>query len=991
MDLSALTIAALLLADPAPPAPSAPDAKILLAPDASPREVLAAREVQRYVYLRAGRLLPIVPAPAAPTGDAIIVARKDRPILAAALPDPAATATIASLGPQQFMLKTVDLSPGTKVLVLAGGDDIGTLYAAYRFAERLGVRFAIDGDAVPDGTIPLDLSGPDEVGRPLFELRGLLPFHDFPEGPDWWSRDEWKSVIAQAAKLRLNFIGLHTYPKGALGPEPTVWIGLPEDCEPDGTVRTSDATSWHNTQRFTDYGCYRPEKTNEFSFGAAEVFEADDFGPEINGPDDFPVPRTPEGAVALMNRAGSMLRDVFAYARGMGFRTCAGTEGPLNIPESVKKRLADLKLDPADPATVERLYEGMFLRIARAYPIDHYWIWGHEGEIDPGAFLKDLRCALSAAKKARAPFGMAICGWGWITSNFPALDGALPKDVAFSAINLDVGQAPVSPGFGRLEGRPRWAIPWFEDDPALIAPQLWVGRMRKDAADALAYGCTGLMGLHWRTRVLGPNIGALARAAWDQKGWGDPAPETPSDPGKVSVLGGQVVSFPGAAVAGTDRTPLYRDVRFDLDGYRVPLPAGKYAVTLRFCEPAYNAAGKRVFGVKLQGRTVLEHLDVFARAGANRALDLSFSDIEVSDGWLRIDFIREVEFPCIAAFSAEGPGGRRAVNCGGPAFEDFEADPAPAPRVRFLPVLDFYRDWAAAHFGPKASEEAAAIFAGLDGRFPRPCDWNLGPGVISVNPAAWEAVEPGYRFAGEFARLRPKIRGAGNLERFDWWLETFRFARAMARLGCARGELDRIIARIDGELDREKKSRMAREEALPLRLALVPLLGEMVGHLLATLHNTSEMGMIVNVEQQSMLRAKLLTVHDEKLAGILGGPLPPEARPWKEYRGPPRLIVPTRRPSLAAGEPLRLKVIALAPEKPVGITAFWRPLGRGEFSRTPLAHRSRGVYEVVLPAPTSGESFEYYVEMSLRDGTSVRYPTSAPVLNLTVVIDPLPQ
>ena len=27
-------------------------------------------------------------------------------------------------------------------------------------------------------------------------------------------------------------------------------------------------------------------------------------------------------------------------------------------------------------------------------------------------------------------------------------------------------------------------------------PQLWVGRIRQDAADAAKYGCTGLMGIH---------------------------------------------------------------------------------------------------------------------------------------------------------------------------------------------------------------------------------------------------------------------------------------------------------------------------------------------------------------------------------------------------------------------------------------------------------------------------------------------------------------
>ena len=102
------------------------------------------------------------------------------------------------------------------------------LYGAYAFVEKLGVRFQIDGDVIPDTRIPLALPVLDETHQPLFELRGLQPFHDFPEGPDWWTLDDWKAILGQAAKMRMNFVGLHTYPfqNKDLGPEPTVWIGL---------------------------------------------------------------------------------------------------------------------------------------------------------------------------------------------------------------------------------------------------------------------------------------------------------------------------------------------------------------------------------------------------------------------------------------------------------------------------------------------------------------------------------------------------------------------------------------------------------------------------------------------------------------------------------------------------------------------------------------------------------------------------------------------
>ena len=99
-------------------------------------------------------------------------------------------------------------------------------------------------------------------------------------------------------------------------------------------------------------------------------------------------------------------------------------------------------------------------------------------------------------------------------------DKILPKDIAVSCINRQVGNTPVDAGFAEVTGRGKWAIPWLEDDPGLTAPQLWAGRMRRDAYDARRYGCDGLLGIHWRTRVLGPTVAALAQASWRQDIWG---------------------------------------------------------------------------------------------------------------------------------------------------------------------------------------------------------------------------------------------------------------------------------------------------------------------------------------------------------------------------------------------------------------------------------------------------------------------------------------
>jgi hypothetical protein len=55
------------------------------------------------------------------------------------------------------------------------------------------------GDIIPDISVGQQFELPDvkEVGEPEFEIRGLQPFHDFPEGPDWWGAEEYKAIISQ--------------------------------------------------------------------------------------------------------------------------------------------------------------------------------------------------------------------------------------------------------------------------------------------------------------------------------------------------------------------------------------------------------------------------------------------------------------------------------------------------------------------------------------------------------------------------------------------------------------------------------------------------------------------------------------------------------------------------------------------------------------------------------------------------------------------------
>lgn len=975
-----LTIAALLLCNAA-------NAAVVVSTPAkpSPMERLASLELQRYIYLRTGKL-PEVSNRA--SSERIIVAKKGSSIIAKAVAKEAKT-----LGAQQYLIRTTR-SAGRTTWWIVGGDEVGTLYGAYKFAEELGVRFYLHGDAMPDQPLT-KLPAVNETGKPLFSIRGIQPFHDFPEGPDWWNTDDYLAYISQLAKMRMNFIGLHCYPGGMA--EPSVWIGTPSDVDRTGHVTSSYPSRWANTALDGAWG-YKATPTSDYCCGASLIFPSDKYGPDVQG-NSLPAPTTPEQCNTVFNNSRAMFNSAFSLAKSIGVKTCVGTETPLTIPAAVAERLKQQGKNPADPNVTQELYKGIFTRIARAYPVDYYWLWTPEGWTWSGnndqqlkATTDDIQAALSALDSIGNPLTLATCGWvlGPV-NNRAALNAFLPKQCPMSCINRSVGHSPVEAAFGDISGRPKWAIPWMENDPVLTAPQPWVGRMRFDAADAKRLGCTGLLGIHWRTKAMAENVSALAQAGWDQPyvpvGFADSrtAPDRRTGP-----LGGQVVTY-GDPVAGTDNVPVYQSVRYNTDGYHLNVPNGTYTVILQFNEPHYGEPGKRVFGVKLQGKTVIDRLDMFAKVGKDKVLDYTYPDTTVTDSMLAIDFIRIVEFPCIAGIVIDGrtSGGlhySRKINCGGDRYKDYEADKVESgdkSDQRSMPTEDFYIDFARASFGNAVAVDAGKIMAKIDGRgLPEPVGWIGGPGCVRTNRDPWDKTRESYAFVDKFAALRTRIKSPGDLARFDYWLNTYKYMRTLAELGCTRGQLDIKMEAVAAASDTTSKQSLA-EDALGLREHLSRLWEQAITLMLATVDTPGEMGTLDNLERHSRGQMQFVSGHDKALAAALGSPLPSDLDLSKSYTGAARIIVPTVRGQVKPGESLRLKVIILDKNAPSSATLYWRPLSHGPYHQVALKHVGRAVYEANLPPAKA--SFEYYIKARTPDA-NLTWPASAPRMNQTVVV-----
>ena len=144
---------------------------------------------------------------------------------------------------------------------------------------------------------------------------------------------------------------------------------------------------------------------------------------------------------------------------------------------------------------------------------------------------------------------------------------------------------------------------------------------------------------------------------------------------KDKVLGGTVVGFAGKAIAGTKEDILYQTCRYNLKGYRLAVPNGTYRVTLKFCEPHFDAKAKRVCDVKLQGKTVLSEFDIFAKTGKFAARDENFDGVKVTDGQLKIDIINRVSMACISGIVVSNGNYSKKINCGGPEWKGYKPDP----------------------------------------------------------------------------------------------------------------------------------------------------------------------------------------------------------------------------------------------------------------------------------------------------------------------------
>ena len=193
------------------------DAEILVGAQASELEQYAAKELQRYLYQLSGTLLKIRSGEREIGKPSFVIGTvESSPILHKLVSAKMLLVNSSDPGPQGYVLKKM-IWNGSTAIAIAGSDEVGCLYGVYGLlSDYYGIGFFLGGDILPDKKSPLRWVDVDERKSPSMYVRGFLPWTNFPQSATSYSWEDWKFILDQMAKMRLNFIHIHNY-NGELG------------------------------------------------------------------------------------------------------------------------------------------------------------------------------------------------------------------------------------------------------------------------------------------------------------------------------------------------------------------------------------------------------------------------------------------------------------------------------------------------------------------------------------------------------------------------------------------------------------------------------------------------------------------------------------------------------------------------------------------------------------------------------------------------------
>ncbi|MEE4312312.1 MAG: malectin domain-containing carbohydrate-binding protein [candidate division KSB1 bacterium] len=146
-----------------------------------------------------------------------------------------------------------------------------------------------------------------------------------------------------------------------------------------------------------------------------------------------------------------------------------------------------------------------------------------------------------------------------------------------------------------------------------------------------------------RINAGGPALTDITGAAWQA--------DQPYSSGEYGYTGGNNYQTLDP-IANTDLDPIYQTERWGMTTYQIDASNQDYFITLHLAEIYYSADNKRIMSVSLEGTKIVSDLDIFAQAGHDAAMTLTFSTrslgLTISDGRIDLAFSHAKDAPKIS-------------------------------------------------------------------------------------------------------------------------------------------------------------------------------------------------------------------------------------------------------------------------------------------------------------------------------------------------------
>ena len=952
-------------------------AQILVSKKATPIEQYAAKELQRYLYQISGTLLEITSGATEIRQPSFIIGQaRNHQILRQLISAGELNLSDSDPGPQGYVLKKITIN-GRPAIIIGGSDDVGCLYGVYGLlADYYHIGFFLGGDVLPDKKSQLEWVEVNEKKSPAMNIRGFLPWTNFPQSATVYSWEDWKFIVDQMAKMRLNFIHIHNY-NGEFGHN---------EMYHNFTYKGFTSRVWMPTARTGHKWACPGWDVNKYLFGASDLFDDYDFGA------DCALHNENLTNEEVFRKSASLFQKVIEYAHSRGVKVGLGLDIDL-IPPEYKAKADDPEVIAARVNQLASDY----------HDLDYLLCFQSESVGKNPEFYQNWRRIFMGfydGVKSRMPrTRVAVSGWG--------LD---PKSV--ESLPVDVICAPIahysdSCESGAIYGnREYWGCPWLERDfnsseyyyPYNLNLSSTIAAYHKHASNMKGFYC-----LTWRlTDAIDPKIYYISKAPWDDRDQYSSSKDVYHDYAALCYgvdAADEITDIinqnePFASDFGECRAtlPFSKDQgKFLLNISRFKFYGGDSSEAGTYNASDYSAQGGVAKSGNEEGGTCVGYIKAGDWVGYQ---NVEFGSVAVKfearvasatdGGYIRL-FLDSLEGPGIGSCLVSNTGGWQK-------WIDVSSAITPTSRVHAL-----YMKFEVAQEPTTDYEKASSQLAVIDkwiGRTTSPAKRER----LRLMRCRIAAAKDHIELNGKFSDYRwEDLPGA-----MDSWVHNFTHRVGdISTLGNIMSMQNRFV-----QLNYVAKENSLRNEQHVKAPSGIVARGTSKGAIVTwSIEDKNAAGYNIYRDGRKLNRAVLSntsnTFNDTadcicEYAVTVVSSAGEESPPSVPVRCPagkadtvaPHIIVISPPKSIPAGQGISVKARVLDNRSFELITArlFYRSPGQKDWKQMPMERRVKAIFAVHIPSRgISPNGLEFYVEAS--DGDSVsRYPASAPEMPLSVVV-----